>query len=134
MTGSQANLKTHDTHTVRILSKNLRALREHHDYTLDQLAEYCRVTAASISKIERGLNWPAPEIIDKLASLYKIRIESLFRPGGAAEKAFDSISATKVNALEIVSGMIEAGEVNFTFKDGQVQLSLAKSRKGGKAG
>ena len=130
MNGRRNDMAVSDSHALRILAKNLKDLREHHGYTAAQVAEHCNTTGATISRCENGLTWPFPDLIDRLASLYQIRIEKLFRPGGAAEKAFDSISATKIHALEIVTGMAQTGEVNVTLKDGTVQLSLARSKAG----
>lgn len=75
--------------TEKILSTNLRSLRILHEYTLKQIGEELSVGPSTVSRYERAgprFVFPQPEAIDKLASIYGVKIADLFSPLGAKEK------------------------------------------------
>lgn len=103
-----------ESRTEKIFVRNIRRLRELHEYTLAYVAEAIGVQEAAVSKYENGHLWPKAPTIDRLADLYLISVADLFKPEGAAEKGY-SLAATKLHALEVVNGMIKNGEVGLTY-------------------
>lgn len=63
--------------SMQIFSKNLRDLREKRGWSQQELAERADVAMMTISKYERGVNWPREEFIAKLAKALGVR-ESRF--------------------------------------------------------
>lgn len=59
------------------LSENLMALRNHHGYSLEQLAEKVGVTRQAISKWENGTSLPDILNCGLLAELYDVSIDAL---------------------------------------------------------
>jgi len=61
----------------------LRQLRENKDYSINQLALYSGISAAHISRLERGLRpIPSPDTIRKLAKPLGITYEELMKAAG----------------------------------------------------
>jgi transcriptional regulator with XRE-family HTH domain len=60
------------------LALRLRALRAHHDLTLDALADRSGVSRSMISLIERGESSPTASVLDKLAAALGVTLASLF--------------------------------------------------------
>lgn len=98
-----------ESRTSRIFVRNISRLRESHQYTVSQVAEFLNVGAATVSKYENGLQWPKAQTIDRFADLYKMSVADLFTPEGAAAKAF-SLAATEDNLREAINIKMRAGE------------------------
>ncbi|HEY8435515.1 MAG TPA: helix-turn-helix domain-containing protein [Haloplasmataceae bacterium] len=61
----------------------IKKLRESRGYSINQLALYSGVSAAHISRVERGLrDIPSPEFLKKLASGLKVPYEDLMEAAG----------------------------------------------------
>jgi transcriptional regulator with XRE-family HTH domain len=60
--------------------KRLRKLRRNMDLTQEQLAERCGVSADFISQVERGVNSPSFETIQKLAEILEVDASEFFFP------------------------------------------------------
>ena len=64
---------------IRLLfGKRLRRLRRQADFTQEQLAERIGVSVEFISNMERGINAPSFETLEKLAHSLKITVSELF--------------------------------------------------------
>jgi transcriptional regulator with XRE-family HTH domain len=61
--------------------KRLRQIRRHKDLTQEQLAEAVGITAEYLSNLERGVNAPSFETLEKLAEVLEVDVTELF--GGA---------------------------------------------------
>lgn len=64
---------------LRVLfGRRLRLLRRHQDLTQEQLAEAVEVSVEFISNIERGINAPSFETLEKLSTALDLPISELF--------------------------------------------------------
>jgi len=58
--------------------KRLRYIRRDKDLTQEQLAEAVGISVEFLSNLERGVNAPSFETIEKLASVLKVRVQAFF--------------------------------------------------------
>lgn len=66
-----ANLKT-------LFGKNLRKARRRNDLTQEKLAEILGVSVEFVSNMERGVNAPSFETIEKIAKAFDLSAAQLF--------------------------------------------------------
>lgn len=65
--------------TLRILfGKKLRKIRRHNDLTQERLAETLGVSVEFVSNMERGVNAPSFETIEKIAQSFNLSVAQLF--------------------------------------------------------
>lgn len=62
----------------RLLGKRVKEIRKSKGYTQAQLGELIQLEEVSISNIETGKYYPAPETIEKLSTALGVPISSLF--------------------------------------------------------
>jgi len=62
-----------------ILGKNIKNLRACRQYSQAILAEKANVSITYLSKIERGLKYPKPDILSQLADALGIELYELFK-------------------------------------------------------
>jgi len=66
--------------TLRIrFGRRLRQLRRQKDLTQEQLAEAVGISVEFLSNIERGINAPSFETLEKLATVLQFPFEEFFR-------------------------------------------------------
>lgn len=58
--------------------QRLRALRLQRDLTQEQLAEAAEISVDFLSLVERGVNSPSFEVIERLAKSLKVAVKELF--------------------------------------------------------
>ncbi len=58
--------------------KNLRRIRRQKDFTQEQLAEAAEISVEFLSNIERGINAPSFETLDKLAGALGVPVKAFF--------------------------------------------------------
>lgn len=64
---------------LRVLfGKKLRTLRRANDMTQENLAEKIGVSVEFISNVERGINAPSFETLEKMANVFKVKYKDLF--------------------------------------------------------
>ncbi len=64
---------------LRILfGKRLRQLRRHKDFTQERVAEALGVSVEFISNMERGINAPSFETLEKLAVTFELPVSDFF--------------------------------------------------------
>lgn len=64
---------------LRILfGKKLRKIRRHNDLTQEHLAELLGVSVEFVSNMERGVNAPSFETIEKIAEVFNLPFSELF--------------------------------------------------------
>ncbi len=64
---------------LRILfGKRLRKIRRHNDLTQERLAEMLGVSVEFVSNMERGVNAPSFETIEKIAQAFDLPVNELF--------------------------------------------------------
>ncbi|MCL2373736.1 MAG: helix-turn-helix domain-containing protein [Treponema sp.] len=62
-----------------ILSYNIKRYRGNHGWSQADLAEKANISIAFLSNIERGVKWPYPDTIVKIAKALKVEEFELFR-------------------------------------------------------
>ena len=67
------------------IGEYIKEIREEKDLSINQLALYSNVSAAHISRIERGLRAPSPDILKKISSALKVSYELLMTLAGYIE-------------------------------------------------
>lgn len=60
-----------------MISKKIKALREHNNYTQDDLALACNVSRSAISNYENNRRQPNPEVVKTIACVFGVTIEEL---------------------------------------------------------
>ena len=64
---------------LRVLfGKKLRSIRRIQDFTQEEFAEKLGVSVEFVSNMERGINAPSFETLEKIANVLNIRISELF--------------------------------------------------------
>ena len=58
--------------------KNLRRARRQKDYTQEQLAEAAEISVEFLSNIERGINAPSFETIERLSKVLRVPAKVFF--------------------------------------------------------
>lgn len=61
-----------------IFGKRLRKIRRHRDLTQERLAELLGVSVEFVSNMERGVNAPSFETIEKIAEVFNLPFSELF--------------------------------------------------------
>ena len=61
------------------LGRNIKLLRAHRQFSQEVLAEKADISVAYLSKIERGMKYPKPEIISQIAEGLGIEVYELFK-------------------------------------------------------
>jgi len=63
-----------------ILGKNIKIYRTHRQFSQAILAEKADISTAYLSKIERGIKYPKPEILSQISEGLNVEAYLLFRP------------------------------------------------------
>jgi len=81
----------------QLLPKKLRELRKIHCYTQDYVASVLGVVRQTYSHYETGKRSPSPEMIVKLAGLYKVSVDDLLHMSIELERSvfFDAPEPTQ---------------------------------------
>lgn len=58
--------------------KNLRRIRRQKDFTQEQLAEATEISVEFLSNIERGINAPSFETLEKLSKVLGVPVKEFF--------------------------------------------------------
>lgn len=74
------------------IGEYIKQLRNERKLSINQLSIYSGVSASHISRIERGLREPSPEILSKLSVTLKISHEDLMKVAGHIKYKLDSDS------------------------------------------
>ena len=73
----------------QILARNIRAFREHRNWSQAELAAKSGISVPFLSEIERGNKWPYPDTLAKLAKALNAKIHELFWEGNPAGNEHD---------------------------------------------
>jgi len=94
----------HMQHLSSIFSKNVRLRRITLNLTQEELSEITGISVITISNIERDIQWPNPETIEKLAEGLDVHIYQLFVNEEVEHviptDSIDSAKATVISAVE----------------------------------
>ena len=61
------------------LGRNIKFLREHRKFSQAILAEKADISIAYLSKIERGIKYPKPDILSQIAEGLGVEVHELFK-------------------------------------------------------
>lgn len=96
----------------------LRAIREARDphMTLDDLADLTGIEKGTLSRYERGLQWPSASVLLTLARVLKIPVAALFEdydaPPPALRAVVDAVEAlppdAQAEAVDIIARVLAA--------------------------
>jgi len=107
-----------------LLGKNIRLLRAHRQFSQALLAEKADISVAYLSKIERGIKYPKPDILSQIADGLGIEVFELFKKNIEAKPTLIVVSEDKrklINRLSKVMTLKVNNAVNSTmervFKD-----------------
>ena len=62
-----------------VLGKNIKFFRFRRQYSQADLAEKTDISITYLSKIERGLQYPKPEILSQIAESLEVKVYELFK-------------------------------------------------------
>ena len=65
------------------LGKNLKFIRNHRHYSQALLAEKADISITFLSTIERGLKFPKPAVLGKIAECLGVEVNELFKTNSA---------------------------------------------------
>jgi len=114
----------------KILGKNIRKFRDRRGWSQADLSEYSNVSVNYLGEIERGLKWPFPDTMSKLADALEINVYELF-----CEEKMDLTIGTKLlmrrflNDVSIVISKSLSMSVNQSIETIQKQYKLDKNSK-----
>jgi len=74
------------------LGKNIRFLRFRREYSQADLAEKADISITFLSNIERGLKFPKPDILSRLADTLEVEVFELFKAGSVSEDGRDFVN------------------------------------------
>lgn len=94
----------------------IQKLRKEKDLSINQLALYSKVSAAHISRIERELRDPSPEILRKLAPVLKVSYEELMRVAGYIDDVRIIDFESDEEARNYIEEQINKGHQRSIFK------------------
>ena len=63
----------------KALGKNIKYLRFHREYSQAELAERADISITFLSNIERGLKFPKPDVLSKIAQSLEVEVFELFK-------------------------------------------------------
>ena len=69
------------------LGNNIKRLRAYRQYSQELLAEKADISVAYLSKIERGLKYPKPDILSQIAESLGVEVYKLFKTDPAPNLA-----------------------------------------------
>lgn len=78
----------------KLLGKRIKAIREAHNLTQEKLAEELNMSSMSLSKVERGLNFISPSLLEKLCKFYNVEADYFFKfNAGAPNNDFEKLDS-----------------------------------------
>ena len=84
------------------LARNIKAFRDHRNWTQADLAEKSGISIVYLSDIERGNKWPYLDTMVKLAEAFKVEVYELIKPENVPPPTATTVLnkyAEEVNAI-----------------------------------
>jgi transcriptional regulator with XRE-family HTH domain len=107
-----------------VLGKNIKLFRNHRNFSQAILAEKADISINYLSKIERGIKYPKPDILSKIAESLGIEVYELFKANFEPKHSIIVVSDDRkklINRLSKVMTVKVNNAVNNTmervFKD-----------------
>lgn len=120
------------------ISRNIKALREHHNLSQSDLAKLLDVSDKAVSTWENGRREPRMGVIEKLASAFNLQISDIVdtdldayyrnknSPTPAAAEARENNQVTREDLLEVLQKLhiIESGSAAISDADLQFLMHI----------
>ena len=90
-----------------ILGKNIKFFRYRKEYSQSDLAEKADISITFLSNIERGLKYPKPDILSKIADSLDVKIFELFKTEITPDDSRELINRLFEDMLQKVNQTIE---------------------------
>ena len=87
----------------KVLGRNIKQLRANMRFSQALLAEKADISTAYLSKIERGVKFPKPDIISQIADSLGVEVYELFRTDQQPKPAPVVVSDEKVQLINRLS-------------------------------
>jgi transcriptional regulator with XRE-family HTH domain len=97
------------------LGKNVKNLRARRQFSQANLAEKANISIAYLSKIERGLKFPKPDILSQLAESLNVEVYELFKSNNISYSVSAAVQKENKNHLKHLSQDI-IKQVNLTME------------------
>ena len=94
-----------------ILSYNIKLYRGNHGWSQADLAERANISIAFLSNIERGVKWPYPDTLVKIAKALKVEEFELFRKN----KNIMDDTATLIDRFVVDISLSVSNSINRTY-------------------
>jgi len=90
------------------LGRNIKLLRAFRRFSQAVLAEKADISIAYLSKIERGIKYPKPDILSQIAEGLGVQAYELFKPNFEAKPAPIVVSDDRKKLLDRLSKVMSA--------------------------
>lgn len=97
-----------------MISKKIKALREHNNYTQDDLALACNVSRSAISNYENNRRQPNPEVVKTIACVFGVTIEELLNNDISIEQILNGPEPSMSFDTNIDDDHVVVGNKRFT--------------------
>jgi transcriptional regulator with XRE-family HTH domain len=89
------------------LGRNIKALRARRGLSQADLAEKANISITFLSNIERGIKFPLPNILSKIANALGIEVNQLFVAHGASDEGKDLLNQMSEDFKKHVNSAME---------------------------
>ena len=90
------------------LGRNIKSLRAHRQFSQALLAEKADISIAYLSKIERGIKYPKPDILSQIAEGLSVEVYELFKTNSDRKPAPIVVSDNRKKLLNRLSKVMTA--------------------------
>ncbi|MCR4676009.1 MAG: helix-turn-helix domain-containing protein [Sphaerochaetaceae bacterium] len=110
-------MKKEKSNITSLLAFNIKEQRTKKGFTQSQLAEKIGISVRHMSDIERADTFPSPEVIENIASVFKVPSYTLFLPNEMARKELLLMSEMKMMLDKEIGNSIEKVFRKISAKD-----------------
>ena len=115
------------------LGINIKSIRAFRHFSQAVLAEKADISVAYLSKIERGIKYPKPDVLSKIAEGLGVEVYELFKPDEAnhGTEIDADVSAKVVKYLDMVDDTL-VKQITHSIQpalERAIQRSVAKTRR-----
>ena len=96
-----------------MISEKIKALREHNNYTQDDLAFACNVTRSAVSNWENNRREPSHDMVRTIACIFGVTIEELLNDNISVEQILNGPTPSIVNDTNIDDDHTVVGNKRF---------------------
>ncbi len=97
------------------IGEYIKSLRIKKNFSINQLSKYANVSSAHISRIERGLRYPSPGILKKIAPVLQTDINILMSEANYIY--LNSQESYRMLTTEIIECLLRKGVIHNTSTD-----------------